>query len=75
MTAKADIYSHEHYASKFELRVVVLCSMAGVLILAVLFTFPLPMLIFYPLYFFFLFAPLAAIFGVVYFEAARGMIE
>ncbi len=50
-------------------------TMAGVLMLAVLFTFPLPMLIFYPIYFFFLLAPFAAIFGVVYYEAAKGMIQ
>ena len=52
-----------------------LTSMTGVLVLGVLFMVPLPMLVFYPLYFFFLFAPLAAIFGVVYYEAARGMIK
>lgn len=52
-----------------------LTSLVGVLILGVLFMVPLPMLVFYPLYFFLLFAPLAAIFGVVYYEAARGMIK
>ena len=50
-------------------------SMVGVLVLGMLFMVPLPMLVFYPLYFFLLFAPLAAIFGVVYYEAARGMIK
>jgi DHA2 family multidrug resistance protein len=34
MTAKPEIYGHEHYDSKFELYVVVLCSMAGVLMQA-----------------------------------------
>lgn len=52
-----------------------LTSLIGVLILGGLFIVPLPMLVFYPLYFFLLFAPLAAIFGVVYYEAARGMIK
>jgi DHA2 family multidrug resistance protein len=31
MTTAAETYGHEHYDSKFDLRVVVLCSMAGVL--------------------------------------------
>ncbi len=52
-----------------------LTSMVGVFGLGVLFMVPLPMLVFYPLYFYLLFAPLAAIFGVVYYEAARGMIK
>ena len=34
MTSAAETYGHEHYDSKFELRVVVLCSMAGVLMQA-----------------------------------------
>jgi len=34
MTGKPEIYTHEHYDSKFELRVVVMCSMAGVLMQA-----------------------------------------
>ncbi len=50
-------------------------SLIGVLTLGVLFVVPLPMLVFYPLYFFLFFAPLAAIFGVVYYEAAKGMIK
>jgi DHA2 family multidrug resistance protein len=34
MAPAAEIYTHEHYDSKFELRVVVMCSMAGVLMQA-----------------------------------------
>ena len=34
MTSAVETYGHEHYDSKFELRVVVLCSMAGVLMQA-----------------------------------------
>jgi MFS transporter, DHA2 family, multidrug resistance protein len=34
MAAAAETYGHEHYDSKFELRVVVMCSMAGVLMQA-----------------------------------------
>ena len=34
MTAAVETYGHEHYDSKFELRVVVMCSMAGVLMQA-----------------------------------------
>ncbi len=34
MTAAAETYTHEHYGSKFELIVVMMCSMAGVLMQA-----------------------------------------
>ena len=34
MAAAVETYGHEHYDSKFELRVVVMCSMAGVLMQA-----------------------------------------
>ncbi|MCL6089399.1 MAG: hypothetical protein M1530_04535 [Candidatus Marsarchaeota archaeon] len=50
-------------------------SLAGLLLLGIAFSLPLPMLLFYPVYFYFVFAPLAADFGLVYYEASRGMLK
>ncbi|VVB57626.1 Uncharacterised protein [uncultured archaeon] len=52
-----------------------LTSFVALALLGVGFVLPLPMLIFYPIYFFFIFAPLSADFGLVYYEAARGLLK
>jgi hypothetical protein len=52
-----------------------LTSLAGLLLVGIGFALPLPMLLFYPIYFYFVFAPLAADFGLLYYEASRGMLK
>jgi hypothetical protein len=50
-------------------------SFAGMIFVELAFAIPLPMLIFYPIYFYFVFAPLAADFALVYYEASRGLLK
>jgi len=50
-------------------------GLVAVILAWLAFFVPLPMLIFYPPYFFFVFMPLAAIFSLVYYEASCGMLR
>ena len=50
-------------------------GLAAVAIWGIAFLFPTPMLIFYPIYFFFIFMPLTTVMGLVYYESSRGMLR
>ncbi len=52
-----------------------LTGMVALMLTGIAFAALLPMLIFYPIYFFFIFMPLATDFALVYYEAARGLLK